>query len=319
MEIRESVHQKRLEVQWEIMDLIISLKQRSPIDFESSYERQGYYLFLPAILLIGFLFVGLFVLLRYSFLTYDPLEFLIYSYTTENWQRFIETQAVHSIFQRTLSYSIITTVLTVGLAIPYAYIIIRTDRKVFQYLLMVALFVPFFTGPIIRAYGWLIVMGQNGIVNWLLNTFGSNPVDLIGSDLAVIIGLVHHMFAYAVLMLSPAIANINQDLERAASNLGANRWETFRYVILPLAKPGLTSATVVVFSITMVTFAIPQLLGAGSKDVVSNRIFTKLFADGNYPFAAVLSLVLLLLTSVFVVIIFRLYGMGQLSFDQEAA
>lgn len=320
MSIRETIHRRRLRVQWRVMDALIGVKNRTPVNVSQGVDgRFGYALIAPGFLLISFLAVGMALLTWYSFLTYDPVEIFTYEYTLANWQRFVETPAHHRILFRTLLYSTVVTVVCVTLSVPYAYLIIRTESSLFRNLLLFGLFVPFFTGVIIRAYGWLIILGENGIVNWLLGTVGISSIGFIGTPFAVLVGLIQYMLPFGVLMLTPAIASIDEDLERAAKNCGANQRETFRHVVLPLARPGLSAAIIVVFTLSVANYSIPNLLGSGQLSFVANFIYNKLFTTLNYPFAAVLSLILVGIASLVVMTIFKLYGTGTLGSEVDGA
>jgi putative spermidine/putrescine transport system permease protein len=148
---------------------------------------------------------------------------------------------------------------------------------------------------------------------------GVGTVDVIGTASAVVIGLVQYLLPFAVLMLTPAFASIDPDLERAAKNCGANQAQTFRHVVLPLARPGITAATIVVFTISMANYSIPDLLGGGTNSFVANFIYSTVFGTLNYPFAAVLSLTLVVVASLFVLTVFKVYGTGTLGVEVDDA
>jgi putative spermidine/putrescine transport system permease protein len=317
MSLSEEFRRTGLRLKWRVLDAAIAVKQRLPFDFGDVSDRFGYALILPGVLLVSFLAVGMALLAWYSFLTFDTLEILIYEYTLANWERLLETGAFHSVFTRTILYSTLVTVGCVALAIPYAYLVVRTDRTLFRYLLLFGLFVPFFTGVIIRAYGWIIILGRNGLVNWLLTTAGLERVSLLGSPVALVLGLLQYLLPFAVLMLTPAMASIDPDLERAAKNCGASQWQTFRHVVLPLARPGITAASIVAFTICMANYSIPDLLGGGTLSFVANFIYNQVFGTLNYPFAAVLSLTLVAVASLFVLVVFKVYGTGTLGVEVE--
>lgn len=296
-----------------VMDRLISIKERLP---ESFYQTPptwvGYLLLLPGVALVSLLFVGMVVLAWYSVLTFDPIDILVYELTLENWSRVVTGSGYHAIFVRTIMLATIVTVVSVALALPYAYLTIRTRSPVLRKLLLVSIFVPFFTGVIVRAYGWLIVLGRDGVVNALLGVFGIGPVRFIASESAVLIGLVQIMLPFAIIMIAPAVQSIDRSLELAAQNLGADRVQTFRRVVIPLAMPGIAGATIVVFTITAATFAIPDLIGGGRVDFVANLIYRTLFDSANYPLAAALSVTLVGIASAVVLLVFRTIGSGTL-------
>jgi len=316
MTVREKLQTSVTRIQWTFVDAINSVESALAERIDSGDGLKGHLLISPGIAVVSFLFVGLGLLFYYSILTFDPVDFVVYEYTLENWQNFLGLTRIHQIYYRTIKFSILNTVLSVVVAIPYSYLVIRVESSLVRRGLLFGLFIPFFTGVVVRTYGWMIVLGQNGLVNWLVQTAGFEPVNFIGTPIALSIGLLQYMLPFAVLMITPAIANIDRDLERAARNLGANRWETFRHVVLPLAVPGITAAVIVIFTLTMSMYAIPDLLGSGVLIFVSNLIYAKLFNTLNYPQAAVYSIVLIATTSVLVAVMFRLFGVGTLGIGE---
>ncbi|RQG88070.1 ABC transporter permease [Natrarchaeobius halalkaliphilus] len=298
------------------MDKTIELKQRLPQEiYQSPPSWWGYLLILPGILLVSFLFVGMGILTYYSFLTFDSIEFIIYEFTLENWRSFLTTDAYYFIFFRTIGLSLFITILAVGLALPYAYLTIRVRSSLLRKLLLISIFVPFFTGVIVRAYGWLIILGQNGLVNSFFGIFGLGPYRLIGTEIGVIIGLLQIMIPFAIIMIAPAVQNIDRAMELAASNLGANPFQTFYHIVIPLAKPGIAGGTIVVFTITAATYAVPALIGGGRVDFIANVIYRSLFDLSNYPLAATFSVALVIVASIFVLGIFQTLGSGTLGVD----
>jgi putative spermidine/putrescine transport system permease protein len=315
----DEVSHRLQRLKWSVTDAAIAAKERLPSRlYRQPPESFGYLLILPGILLVGFLFVGTLLLARYSVLTFDPIEFVVNDYTLENWRRFLDTPAYHRIFFRTVWMAAAITVLSVLSAFPYAYLTIRVDSSLLRKLLLIGIFVPFFTGIIVRAYGWLILLGRNGIVNTALEAVGIGSITFIGTNIGVVIGLLQIMIPYSIVMLAPAIQAIDPAMERAAMNLGANRVDTFRHVVVPLAKPGIAGASIVVFTITAATFAIPDLIGSGQVDFMANLIFSALFSQVNYPLAAVLSLTLVLVASLIVMGIFYRVGTGTLGIETGA-
>ena len=301
---------------WKAEDTLIAAKELLPERFyQSPPTWMGYLLIVPGFLLVSFLFVGMFILTAYSFLTHDAIEFIIYEFTLENWETLLGRRGYYSIFVRTVGLSLLITVLSVALALPYAYLTIRVRSAFVRKLLLISLFVPFFTGVIVRAYGWLIILGRNGLLNSTLGVIGIDPIRFIGTQTGVVIGLLQIMTPFAIIMLAPAIQNIDRSLELAASNLGANRLDTFRYIVIPLSLPGIAGATIVVFTITSATYAIPELVGGGQVTFVANLIFRTLFDAGNWPLAATFSVALVIVSSIVVLFVFQVIGTGTLGVD----
>ncbi|MEF8812430.1 MAG: ABC transporter permease [Halovenus sp.] len=316
--MKRRIAQRAERARWWVEDALIGLKERLPQEFyQSPPSWFGYILIIPGILLVSFLFVGMLILTFYSVLTHDTVEFIVYEFTLENWQSLLGTRGYYFIFFRTIAISAVVTVLAVLIALPYAYLTVRVRSPTVRKLLLISLFVPFFTGVIVRAYGWLIILGRNGLLNTLLDPFGIGPIRLIGTRWGVVIGLLQIMTPFAIIMIAPAIQDISRSQELAASNLGANPFQTFRHIVVPLALPGIAGASVVVFTITSATFAIPALVGGGRVDFMANLIFRTLFDVGNWPLAATFSVSLVIIASIVVLAIFRLIGTGTLGMQRS--
>lgn len=273
----------------------------------------------PALLLIGILLIGLGYMIEYSLHELDLATYRLKAeYSGINYATFLERPVYLSVLSRTLLASVIVTVMTLILAFPYAYVLVRTPSRVTRKCLLVALFLPFFIGQVVRAYGWLIILGKEGLVNAVLAALGLPTFDLIYHFPAVVFGLVQYMLPFAVLLIIPAITAIDEDVERASESLGAGWVNTFRYVVLPMARPGLIGATVVVFTLTLTDFAMPEILGGGTTDFFASAIYDSFFQISNPGLGAALSMVLVATGSVLVALIFILAGTGTLGIRDQA-
>ena len=292
-----------LRAQWKIFDGLRWIKKR--LIPEWVLKHIGYVLLVPGVITVGFLVLGMLNIFWYSILTYSPEQFIVHKFTVDNYLQFFQNPLHLKVFWRTFYISVLVTVFSVVFGFPYAYVVVRARSNFVQKLLLIGLFLPFFTGEIVRAYGWLIILGKHGFVNLFLGLFGMTDVRLIYNEFAVIVGLSQIMLPFAVLMLAPAITNINQDMELASENLGANKFNTLRHVVLPLSMPGLVAASIVVFTLSMTEYAIPALLGGRLVNFSANVIHDTMFHVGDYPFGAALSVILVLVVSALVFLIFK--------------
>lgn len=281
-------------------------------------HRVPWLLITPAVLTVGVLVVGLGALIDTSLHELNIATYRLNAeYSVGNYLTLWEKPVYLRVLTRTLLASAIVTVVTVALAFPYAYVLVRTSSALARKALLVALFLPFFIGQVVRAYGWLIVLGKEGLVNQGLVALGLPPQNLLFNLPSVIFGLVQYMLPFAVLLVIPAITAIAEDLELAAESLGASWTAAFRTVVLPLARPGLIGAAVVVFTLTMTDFAIPEILGGGSNDFIASAVYDSFFQISNPGLGAALSLVLVAIGSVLVAIMFALAGTGTLGVRAE--
>lgn len=277
-------------------------------------KSTGWLLLTPAILLVGVLVIGLGYMLEYSFHELDLSTYrLKEAYSTKNYMFFTEQPVYFRVLLRTLLAAVIVTIITIALAFPYAYVMVRTRSAIVRKVLLIALFLPFFIGQVVRAYGWLIILGKEGIINSVLTQLGFSSLDLIYNYPAVIFGLIQYMIPFAVLLIVPAIAAISEDMELASESLGAHWASTFKHIVIPMARPGLIGASVVVFTLTMTDFAMPEILGGGTTDLIASAIYDSFFQLSNPGLGAAISIILVLIGSLIVASIFWISGAGTLS------
>ncbi|ATU95803.1 ABC transporter permease [Phyllobacterium zundukense] len=272
-----------------------------------------YLMLAPAVLLVGLLVLGLFQIADGSLRTLDTTTFLMSeSYSLDNFRRALSEPLFRNVALKSFAGSLIVTAITLILALPYGYVMVRTKSAALRKTLLIALFLPFFIGQVVRAYGWLIILGNQGLVNEALSFLGIGPFRLIYNYPAVLFGLIQYMLPFAVLMLAPALTAIPEETEAAAESLGANWIQTFIHVVLPMARPGFVGAGLVVMTLSLTDFAIPAILGGGSQDFIANAIYDQFFRTSDQGLGATLALLLVAAGSTLVAIVFALVGTGTL-------
>jgi putative spermidine/putrescine transport system permease protein len=277
-----------------------------------------YLLLLPAVLLTGLLVFGLAEIADSSLRVLDRSTFrLSEHWTLENFERALTQPLFRNISGRSLLGATLVTFATLILAFPYAYAMVRTSSPALRRILLIALFLPFFIGQVVRAYGWLIILGSEGLVNDLLGFAGLGPFRMLYTYPAVLFGLVQFMLPFAVLMLAPALSAIPEEMERAAESLGANWLRALFHITLPLARPGLIGAGIVVFTLSLTDFAMPAILGGGSNDFIANAIYDQFFRTSDSGLGSTLTLLLIALGSVVVGIVFATVGTGTLGLSRR--
>lgn len=276
-------------------------------------DKSGWPFIAPALLLVGILVIGLGYIIQDSLHELDIATYRLGdAYTLANYGILAQKTVYRTVIGRTLLAAAIVTGVSLFLALPYAYVLTRTSSSAMRKFLLVAIFLPFFIGQVVRAYGWLIILGAKGLVNSLLGLLGIAPLDLLFNYGAVIFGLIQYMVPFAVLLLLPALAAIPEDVELASENLGANWMQTFWHVVLPMARPGLVGASVVVFTLTLTDFATPEILGGGTTDFIANTIYDSFFEISDPGLGSALSVVLVTIGSALVGLVFLALGTGTL-------
>ncbi len=223
--------------------------------------QQSFVLYLPALLLLTIFFVLPYLYLLYmSFMTHTSGAPYIRDFTFENYAETVRDPFNWEIIWQTLRFGILTTLITLLLSYPLAYHMARASSAI-KGLLMIMVLAPLLVGIVIRSYGWMILLADNGLINQAAAGLGIGPFQLMYNETGVMIGLVHIYMPFMVLSLLGSLQTIDPDIERAARSLGAGAWSAFWRVTWPLSLPGVTSGTVLVFVLTVSSYVIPSLLG----------------------------------------------------------
>ena len=209
------------------------------------------------------------------------------------YRRFLLDAFYRQFLTETVWISLVTTAVCAVLAYPLAYQLARSSARTRGFLLML-LIAPLMIGDVVRGYGWLIALGDFGVLNQALLGLGvvAKPVRLIFTPTGVVIGLVQVLLPFMVLPLAAAIGAIPIELEEASLSLGARHGRVFRKVVLPLTLPGLAAGVVIVFALAMGSFAIPLFLGGIKVKMIGPLIFQQATLTVDWPFAAAISSVL---------------------------
>ncbi|EEW25760.1 ABC transporter permease [Rhodobacter ferrooxidans] len=297
---------------WRLMDRLEAAADRL---FPRRWSRwTGWLMLAPALLLVAVLLIGLVQIADASLHTLDRKTFRTSAaYSLDNYRAALDQGVYLAVLWRSVLGAAIVTLLTLLLAFPYGYVMVRTRSSNLRKLLLIALFLPFFIGQVVRAYGWLIILGNGGLVNDLLGLVGVPPQRLLFNYPAVLFGLVQYMLPFAVLMLAPALTAIPEETEAAAGSLGANWLRTLWHVVLPMARPGLVGAGLVVVSLTLTDFAMPAILGGGGQDFIANAIYDQFFRTSDQGLGAALTLLLVGIGSLVVGAVFTAFGAGTLA------
>jgi len=253
-----------------------------------------YAVFLVFLLLVPFANVAM-----YSIHPYSPTKVFLPELTLDNYRKIFDLYYLR-LFGRTLRLGVITTAVCVVLGYPLAYFLARALPRV-QALCLFLLIMPLMVSAVIRVFGWIVILGRKGLVNQALVALGLEPVKLLYSETAVVIGLVNVFVPFMVLPIMASIERIPPSLEEAAQNLGANWHQMFRRTILPLSLPGLISGCLLVYSLSISSLSIsafvtPALMGNARERMVGQQIYDEVLVSFNWPSASSLALTLVLLT-----------------------
>ncbi len=198
------------------------------------------------------------------------------------------------IYLRSVALALATTGLCLILGFPLACYIARAPAR-WQGVWLMLVLIPFWTNFLVRTYAWMNVLRADGLLNRLLIATGlvSEPVEILYTDLAVLIGLVYGYLPFMVLPLYAAIERIDRSFIEAARDLYASRWAVFRRVIVPLAKPGIVAGCLLVFIPSLGAYLTPDLLGGARSMMVGNFIQHEYLVVRDWPLGSAASFVLM--------------------------
>jgi putrescine transport system permease protein len=216
--------------------------------------------------------------------------------TLDNYLFLFQDPYYVTIYLSSLKMSAISTVLCLLLGYPMAYFIARQDVRR-RNLLLLAVILPFWISFLLRVYAWIGLLNTNGVINNALLAIGviDQPLSLIYNDFAVYLGIVYSYLPFMILPLYANLEKLDPDLEEAAADLGARRWQVFMDVTLPLSFPGIVAGSLLVFIPAIGEFIIPALLGGSDTLMIGRALWDEFFINRDWPVASAVSVVLLMI------------------------
>lgn len=264
-------------------------------------QKRWFCLILPMyIFSILFVLGPLLYMIALSFATNHEGLGVTFRFTLENFKKMADPVYVGT-FVQSFQVAIMTTILVVVIGYPFGYFMAKQSKRG-KRLLMFLIMVPFWTSSLLRMYGWIIVLQAKGIINTVLIRLGliRVPIKILYSYPAVLIGMVYALLPFMILSVYSSVEKMDWTLVEAAKDLGASNWKAFSTVTLKLTLPGLLSGVILTFIPSMGLFFIADILGGNKIVLVGSLIQDQLGRGGNWPFAAALSVVLMILTSLMI-------------------
>ena len=229
------------------------------------------------------------LILLYSITTGDNSLITIH-FTLDNFRK-ISDPIYLNVFIKSLQMGLITTGVCLVLAYPMAYIISKFDESS-QNILILLVTIPMWINTLLRTYAWISLLSDNGIINSLFKLLGLNQQTMMYTNFSVVMGLVCDLLPFMVIPIHTSLAKMDHSLVEAASDLGANRFQTFTKVILKLSLPGVINGVSMVFLLSISSFVIPQLLGGHQFVLSGNLIENQFISVGDWNFGSSISVIL---------------------------
>jgi spermidine/putrescine transport system permease protein len=220
---------------------------------------------------------------------------IVYSWNLDNYIEFFSKPYLLKGLFVSLEITLLVTVISVLLAYPLAWIIAERVPQRWQRTALIVAILPFWTSYVVRSYSWLLVLSENGVINNFLLDIGiiSVPLQIANSTTATVIGFVHFFVMLLTLTIYSNLIQLSPNYKRAASDLGANTFQTFWHVILPLTLPGIMVGAFLTFVLCIGDYITPQILGGNNELGLPQIIMLQLGRRADIPTAAALSIILM--------------------------
>ncbi|MEZ7721256.1 spermidine/putrescine ABC transporter permease PotB [Haemophilus parainfluenzae] len=255
--------------------------------------------------LIFFVLIPNLLVLTVSFLTRDGSDFYALPFTLDNYANLFNPLYAQVVWN-SLYMSGIATIICLLIGYPFAFMASKINPKYRPFLLFLVV-LPFWTNSLIRIYGMKVFLGVKGVLNTMLMDMGilSEPIRILNTEVAVIIGLVYLLLPFMILPLYSAIEKLDGRLLEAARDLGANAVQRFFRVILPLTMPGIVAGCLLVLLPAMGMFYVADLLGGAKVLLVGNVIKSEFLISRNWPFGSAISIGLTILMALLIFVYYR--------------
>ena len=253
-----------------------------------------YLLSLPSLALFGLMVVlPLALTALLSFHAYDSQTGVQDRYTLAAYAQVLGDSYYYEIFFRTAWVAALTTVICVLVGAPEAYILSRMASP-WRSIFLLVILAPLLISVVVRAFGWSLLLGPNGVVNNLFDWVGIGRIRMLYTPVAVVVALVHVMLPFMVIPVWTSLQKLDPMVESAALSLNASPFTVMRRIVLPQITPGVLSGSLIVFGLSASALAIPGLLGGRRLKMVATVIYDEYLQQLNWPLGAAIALALLL-------------------------
>ena len=251
-------------------------------------------------------------MLALSFMTRAETWGVVPAFTLRNYQDIFQPVYLAT-FWESLKLAAVSTVLVIAIGYPFGYFMAKLTAK-WKKRTMMLLMIPFWTSSLLRLYGWIIIFRAGGVLDSILSSLHitEEPLKLLYTYPAVVVGMVYALVPFMIFSVYSSAEKLDFSLVEAARDLGATPFQAFRTVSQKLTLPGLLSGVILTFVPSMGLFFIADILGGNKVVLVGNLIQEQLMKAHNWPFAAALSVALLLITTLLLFLYRRLSGVKEL-------
>jgi spermidine/putrescine transport system permease protein len=217
-----------------------------------------------------------------------------------NYTQFFTNPSYYRAMTNSLEVTALVTIISVALAYPFAWILAEQVPEKWQRLALLLAVLPFWTSYVVRSYSWLLVLAQKGVVNSVLLGSGlfTEPLQLANTRTATVIGFVHFFVMLLTLTIFANLKQLSPSYRKAAADLGANPFQIFIHVILPLTIPGIMVGAFLTFVLAIGDYITPQILGGNNELLMPQLIMMQIARRGDFPLASALALILMAVVTI---------------------
>lgn len=260
---------------------------------ERARARRGLLIGLPSLTYLVLLFaVPLGIVFVYSFATRSRTgRTILGEWSFDAYGRLADSLVVE-IFFRSLWMALLSTVICLVVAYPFAYYLATRTPRV-RGVLLVLVMIPFWSNFLVRTYAWRVLLGSDGPFVQALSAAGIGDLRLLFTPFAIVLGLVYGFLPFMILPLYASIERIDFSLVEAARDLYASGWQAFRRVTWPLSRPGVIAGSILVFIPSFGAYVTPEILGGSKTTMIGSYVVRQFLSARDWPFGAAISFAIL--------------------------
>ena len=232
------------------------------------------------------------------------------SFSLENYTIFFKEKIYWYTFLNTVIYAISITLLAFVVTFPVAFYLTKVVNKKYASFLTLMLLIPLWVGELVTIYGWVIILGDHGVINESLKWLGliDKPITLLYTDFSMSIGLLYMSMLFMTIPVMTTLESLDDSLIEAASDLGASKFTIFRRIIIPHAMPGIVNGGIIVFMLVIGDYVAPNILGGKSNLWFTEQIYNQFLSTFNWNQGAAFGFLLLLISSAVIWMALKLSG-----------
>lgn len=276
---------------------------------KNNFNITFYLLVVPVLIwLIFMIIIPHAELLISSFQIEDDMGDIVFSLA--NYIEFFSQKIYWLTFVKTAAYSIAVTLLAFIVAFPIAFYLTKVTSKKNASFLILLLLIPLWVGELVTVYGWMVLLGDNGVINHFLITMGiiNEPLNMLYTNFSMVVGLLYMSVLFMVIPVMSTLQSMDDSLIEAACDLGASKWVIFTRIIIPYSMPGIISGAIIVFMLVIGDYLAPNLLGGKHSLWFTEQIYNNFLQTFNWNEGAAFGFLLLMLSSGIIWLALKLSG-----------